>query len=84
MAATRRFTVGPAWALIATGRNGGEIVDVQTDAPIVLAVTVGRRPFPPDLPAGTGHRVSGEDIIPLVATQHLWASASAPAQVTVT
>lgn len=84
MAVTKRYSIGPAWVQIARGRDRGEVVQVQTNAPIVLAVTVGRNPDPPALPVGTGHRVNATDSIPLVGTQHLWASALAPAQITVT
>lgn len=83
MAVTRQVSVGPSWVLLASARDRGEIVELQASSDIAIAVTVGRKPAAPELPVGTGHRVTGSDSVPLTSSQHLWASASAPATVTV-
>lgn len=85
MATTRNFTANSAaWTLIASGRGDGQTVKVEGTAPFVLCVTVGPASAIPDLPALTGHRIDALADVPLVARQHLWASASAPTQLTVT
>lgn len=85
MATTRNFTVNStAWTLIASGRGDGQAVRVEGSGPFILCVTVGKAAAIPDLPALTGHRIDAVADVPLVARQHLWASASAPTQLTVT
>ena len=80
MASTQTFTVGTAWTRIAEADGGGDGPVVRVDAPgnYVLAVTVGKRGAPPELPATVGHRFSGPIDFPLAGEQILWASAASP------
>lgn len=84
MATTTNFTVGPAWVHVASGRADGQVVKIETEGDFFIAVSVGGRSLPPDIPALSGHRITGKTSIPLVAAQHLWACASTPKQITVT
>ncbi|ABL71823.1 hypothetical protein [Paracoccus denitrificans] len=84
MATTHNFTVGNSWTRIASGRADGQVVKVEGAGQFNLAVTVGAKSIPPDIPPQTGHRVTGKTDLPLVAAQHLWASAATPTNLTVT
>ncbi|OJH45180.1 hypothetical protein [Paracoccus sp. SM22M-07] len=80
MASTQSFTVGATWTRIAEADGGGDgpVVRVDGAGDYVLAVTVGKRAVPPDLPSTVGHRFSGRIDFPLAGEQVLWASAATP------
>lgn len=84
MATTINLTAGASWTRVASGRGDARLVKVEGPGSFFLAVTVGLETRQPDLAPLTGHPVDGMIDIPIVAAQHLWVSAPAPMQLTVT
>ncbi|QRZ13757.1 hypothetical protein JWJ88_03580 [Paracoccus methylovorus] len=84
MATTQNFTVSNSWTRIASGRADGQVVKIEGAGPFNLAVTVGSKSIPPTIAPLTGHRIDGTTDLPLVAAQHLWASAATSTNLTVT
>lgn len=85
MATTKNFSIGPlAWTHVGAGRADGSMVRIESFAPCRIAITVGSRLIPPEIPVLSGHRSDGRIDLPIVAMQQIWACAPASGTLVVT